>query len=408
MADTFIDYFLKVDGLDGGSTQVGHKGDFEIKDFSFGIENPTTIGSATGGAGAGKIKFNEFTIKKTTDQASPLFFRNCAAGAHYKKVTLAVRKAGGDPKNAGTDFLKVVFSDVLTSRYVNTGVQPAPPPPPVDVVVAPTDTVGDQIGGLTDVNGDGTPQDNISFRYAQLQESVNATRILVPAISSAVLAFDAATNTFKLNDAPGGVFTVGSMGGVVSRAAMEFNGLGILIGLLTAPFSTARLGLTINGFPPGPPVQPGDVAALSVAPSSNAGAEPHLFDVILYTPADGILTVEDLTRHGSRIGTLTFLDDGTPVTLDIDLTELIKKRHLDAFGIRIELRGAPIPGLNDDQDERDDPDVGHGGNGDNADQAHADGVNPDGEDNNKNDDKKRAPGGSFLQSFTVDLALTTG
>jgi hypothetical protein len=25
-----------------------------------GVENPTTIGSATGGAGAGKIKFNEF------------------------------------------------------------------------------------------------------------------------------------------------------------------------------------------------------------------------------------------------------------------------------------------------------------------------------------------------------------
>lgn len=33
------------------------KGGFEIKDFSFGVENPTTIGSATGGAGAGKIKF---------------------------------------------------------------------------------------------------------------------------------------------------------------------------------------------------------------------------------------------------------------------------------------------------------------------------------------------------------------
>ena len=44
---------------------------FEIKDFSFGVENPTTIGSATGGAGAGKIKLNELTIKKTTDTASP-------------------------------------------------------------------------------------------------------------------------------------------------------------------------------------------------------------------------------------------------------------------------------------------------------------------------------------------------
>src|SRR5262245_6539865 len=35
-----------------------HAGGF--RDFSFGLENPTTIGSATGGAGAGKIKFNEF------------------------------------------------------------------------------------------------------------------------------------------------------------------------------------------------------------------------------------------------------------------------------------------------------------------------------------------------------------
>jgi hypothetical protein len=31
-------------------------------------------GSETGGAGAGKIKFNEFTIKKTSDKASPIFF----------------------------------------------------------------------------------------------------------------------------------------------------------------------------------------------------------------------------------------------------------------------------------------------------------------------------------------------
>lgn len=30
---------------------------------AFGVENPTTIGSATGGAGAGKIKFNEFQVK---------------------------------------------------------------------------------------------------------------------------------------------------------------------------------------------------------------------------------------------------------------------------------------------------------------------------------------------------------
>jgi type VI secretion system secreted protein Hcp len=89
---------------------------FEIKDFSFGVENPTTIGSATGGAGAGKIKFNEFTIKKTTDQASPLFFKNCCAGVHYGSVTIAMRKAGGDPNLTGKEFLRFKFDTVFTTK----------------------------------------------------------------------------------------------------------------------------------------------------------------------------------------------------------------------------------------------------------------------------------------------------
>ena len=89
---------------------------FEIKDFSFGVENPTTIGSATGGAGAGKIKFNEFTIKKTTDSASPLFFKNCCVGAHNKNVIIEMRKAGGDPQSAGQEFLQFKFDTVFTTK----------------------------------------------------------------------------------------------------------------------------------------------------------------------------------------------------------------------------------------------------------------------------------------------------
>lgn len=89
---------------------------FEIKDFSFGVENPTTIGSATGGAGAGKIKFNEFTITKKVDKASPILFKSCAAGEHYKMVTVQMRKAGGDPSAAGTPFLNYSFSTVFTTK----------------------------------------------------------------------------------------------------------------------------------------------------------------------------------------------------------------------------------------------------------------------------------------------------
>src|SRR5437588_8137417 len=103
------------DGQDT-STYAHAKDAFEIKDFSFGVENPTTIGSATGGAGAGKIKFNEFTIKKITDQASPLFFKNCCAGVHYESVTIAMRKAGGSKDVSGQEFLRFKFGTVFITK----------------------------------------------------------------------------------------------------------------------------------------------------------------------------------------------------------------------------------------------------------------------------------------------------
>jgi type VI secretion system secreted protein Hcp len=93
-----------------------HNHAFEIKDFSFSIENPTTIGSATSGAGAGKIKSNEFTITKTIDSASPVFFKDCCAGTHYDKVIIDMRKAGGDPRNAGKPFLQYTFGNVFTTK----------------------------------------------------------------------------------------------------------------------------------------------------------------------------------------------------------------------------------------------------------------------------------------------------
>ncbi len=97
------------------------KGAFEIKEFSFDIENPTTIGSGSGGAGAGKTKFNVFSIKKATDQASPIFFENCVTGTHYGKVTLAIRKAGASPTSAGAPFLVYTFGVVFTTKISWSG-----------------------------------------------------------------------------------------------------------------------------------------------------------------------------------------------------------------------------------------------------------------------------------------------
>src|SRR5262245_16038991 len=111
---------------------------FEIKEFSFDVENPTTIGSATSGAGSGKIKFNEFNIKKPTDSASTLFFKNCALGAHYSKVVLSMRKSGGSAKSAGKPYLIYTFATVFTTKIEWSGP------------------------------GDEGPEDSITFAYGEM------------------------------------------------------------------------------------------------------------------------------------------------------------------------------------------------------------------------------------------------
>jgi type VI secretion system secreted protein Hcp len=93
---------------------------FELLDFSFGAENPTTIGSASGGAGAGKANFSEFTIKRRVDNASAVLFQNLAQGVHYEKGVLSVRKAGGG-QASGKVFLTFNFGTVFTTKIEWSG-----------------------------------------------------------------------------------------------------------------------------------------------------------------------------------------------------------------------------------------------------------------------------------------------
>lgn len=89
-----------------------HKNQIEILSWSWGASNPSSIGSATGGAGAGKVKFNEFTVKKTTDKASPALMKTVGA----TKSTLD-RKTNHN----GQDYYIVKMSDILVSSIQGSG-----------------------------------------------------------------------------------------------------------------------------------------------------------------------------------------------------------------------------------------------------------------------------------------------
>jgi type VI secretion system secreted protein Hcp len=67
----------------------------EIRSFSLDVENPTLMGSATGGAGGGKAKLNPATIEKSVDLLSESLFKICATGSHVDKLQVFMRKAGG-------------------------------------------------------------------------------------------------------------------------------------------------------------------------------------------------------------------------------------------------------------------------------------------------------------------------
>ncbi len=87
----------------------------QIADFALGIENVTTIGTATGGAGTGKAKLNELVIKKSVDRASGPLMQACAQGAHFPEAVLSVRKANATGK-PGPAYLTYRFSMIFCTK----------------------------------------------------------------------------------------------------------------------------------------------------------------------------------------------------------------------------------------------------------------------------------------------------
>lgn len=96
---------------------------FELKSFTVDVENPTSIGSAGGGAGVGRAKLNPFKITKWTDNCSPTLFKTCCCGGNYGKATIWVRKAGAVKGEAGTGlvYLKFTFTDVAVESIEWSG-----------------------------------------------------------------------------------------------------------------------------------------------------------------------------------------------------------------------------------------------------------------------------------------------
>jgi type VI secretion system secreted protein Hcp len=107
-----VDFFLKLDGIEGESQDSKHKGEIEIDSWSWGCNNSGSFSSG-GGGGTGKVSIHDFHFTMAINKASPKLFELCATGTHLKKGLLTCRKAGGEQQ----EYLKIEFTDILVSTY---------------------------------------------------------------------------------------------------------------------------------------------------------------------------------------------------------------------------------------------------------------------------------------------------
>ena len=88
-----LSIFLKIDGIAGEATAAGHAGEIMLQSFAWGSAAGTTTAGAASGAGAGKVSFQNATVTKSVDKASPLLFQALASGQRLAECVVTIEQA---------------------------------------------------------------------------------------------------------------------------------------------------------------------------------------------------------------------------------------------------------------------------------------------------------------------------
>ena len=157
-----VDYFLKLDGIDGESQDAKHKGEIDLESWSWG-ETQQGTGSFGGGGGAGKVAMQDFHFVMKVNKASPKLLLACAGGDHIKQGILTCRKAGKDQQ----EYMKVTMSDLLVASFQTGGA-----------------------GSSTDI-----PVDQISLNFSKIEYEYKAQKADGTLDGAVKVGWDLKTNT---------------------------------------------------------------------------------------------------------------------------------------------------------------------------------------------------------------------
>ncbi len=140
-----FDCFMKIDAIEGESTDKAHANWIELLSYSHSMSQPATVVSTAGGAPGGRVNMGDFSIVKHLDKASPKLAEYCCTGKPVGTVLVEVCRAGGD---------KLKYMEYKMSEVIVSGVRP----------------------GGTSQGGDEVPLEEISMNFAKIEWTYTAQK----------------------------------------------------------------------------------------------------------------------------------------------------------------------------------------------------------------------------------------
>lgn len=112
-----FDGFIKIDGIEGESTDDQHQGWIEALYFETEINQKiSSTASSAGGASAERADFKDFIFTKYLDKASPKLALACAAGTHIDEIVVELCRAATDKlKYMSYKLRNCIISKIQTS-----------------------------------------------------------------------------------------------------------------------------------------------------------------------------------------------------------------------------------------------------------------------------------------------------
>ena len=112
-----IEYFLKLDGIQGESLSAKHSNEIELHSWSWGASNPVHMDGS--GMSAGKVSFADISVSKPVDKSSAKLLELCCTGKHITTGVLSCSKSTGD-KNPG-DYLTIKLTEIAITAFQGGG-----------------------------------------------------------------------------------------------------------------------------------------------------------------------------------------------------------------------------------------------------------------------------------------------